>query len=99
MRNKNFRESIKIIFKIGAARKPNLTLFREDWIELVGKLQFLLDEIVKAHPSFAWARNITINHQLCSQKYRNLKKVYILSKHSERKKFAYKVNMFKNGYF
>ena len=56
----------------------------------MGKLQYLLDEVVKAHPSFAWARNITINHQLCSQKYRNLKKVYILSKQSDRKKFAYK---------
>ena len=62
-------------------------------------MQFLLDEIVKAHPSFAWARNIAINHQLCSQKYRNLKKVYILSKQSDRKKFAYKASTVEKGKF
>ena len=75
----------------GTARKANITLFKEDWIELVARLQNLLDDIVRDSPTLSWAKNIKLNHQLCSQKYRNLKKVYILSKQSDRKKFAYKV--------
>ena len=78
----------------GTARKANITLFKEDWIELVARLQNLLDDIVRDSPTLSWAKNIKLNHQLCSQKYRNLKKVYILSKQSDRKKFAYKVRQF-----
>lgn len=78
----------------GTARKANITLFKEDWIELVARLQNLLDDIVRDSPTLSWAKNIKLNHQLCSQKYRNLKKVYILSKQSDRKKFAYKVSEF-----
>ena len=89
-----YGKQLKSDLAAGTARKANITLFKEDWIELVARLQNLLDDIVRDSPTLSWAKNIKLNHQLCSQKYRNLKKVYILSKQSDRKKFAYKVSEF-----
>jgi len=71
-------------------RKITITLYKEDWIELVTKLKEKLNRIIDNNNKYEWASNIKITHQLCSQKYRNLKKVYIQSKMSSRKKFSYK---------
>ena len=51
-------------------RKITITLYKEDWIELVTKLKEKLNRIIDNNNKYEWASNIKITHQLCSQKYR-----------------------------
>jgi len=85
------RTRSKFIDDITSKRKPNLTLFKEDWLDLIDTLKRIISDIVeKGDPRSEWLKTVEITHQLCAQKYRNLKKVYHISKQKDSRKFSYK---------
>ena len=60
---------LNYVFVGDAHRKISITLYKEDWIELVATLKEKLNRIIDNNNKYDWASNIKITHQLCSQKY------------------------------
>ena len=53
-------------------RKMSVTLYKEDWTDLVNQLKKKLALIIDNNNKYEWASNINLTHQLCSQKYRKV---------------------------
>ena len=67
-----FNRSRNILIFSDPVRKMSVTLYKEDWTDLVNQLKKKLALIIDNNNKYEWASNINLTHQLCSQKYRKV---------------------------